>query len=211
MIERKWRNDETISASVNATRLSLSDDSVSYDDIESFELHLRRKRKKQKRKKKRKRRKNRQDGDLWSVKPRTLRSFDLFENRRGNLRDGGRKGRVDTGMQGRTKRKVGWKPLEIESIKPRATPPSPSLHRWLDRSKDSPPKMEEINVQSFSIRIDFRWNKIWYDLKNLNWELFTREARWSTRFRELKLILREFKWIRDYNDNDFVYFNKLYH
>lgn len=79
-------------------------------------------------------------------------------------------------IQGRTKRKVGWKPLEIESIKPRATPPSLSLHRWLDRSKDSPPKMEEINVQSFSIRIDFRWNKIWYDLKNLNWELFTREA-----------------------------------
>lgn len=167
------------------------------------------KEKNKKEKKKRKRRKNRQDGDLWSVKPRTLRSFDLFENRRGNLRDGGRKGRVDTGMQGRTKRKVGWKPLEIESIKPRATPPSPSLHRWLDRSKDSPPKMEEINVQSFSIRIDFRWNKIWYDLKNLNWELFTREA--IINFRELKLILREFKWIRDYNDNDFVYFNKLYH
>lgn len=136
------------------------------------------KEKNKKEKKKRKRRKNRQDGDLWSVKPRTLRSFDLFENRRGNLRDGGRKGRVDTGMQGRTKRKVGWKPLEIESIKPRATPPSPSLHRWLDRSKDSPPKMEEINVRFRSglifdgIRYGTIW-KIWI-------ENYLLEKRWST-------------------------------
>lgn len=53
------------------------------------------------------------------------------------------------------------------------------------------------------IRYGTIW-KIWI-------ENYLLEKRWSTRFRELKLILREFKWIRDYNDNDFVYFNKLYH
>ena len=168
MIERKWRNDETISASVNATRLSLSDDSVSYRDIESLESHLRRKRNK------RKGRKNRQDGDPLPVRPVKTSNPSIlrpFRKPWGKPMEGGRKGRVDTGMQGRTKRKVGWKPLEIESIKPRATPPSPSLHRWLDRSKDSHPKWRKSTFNRFRSGLIFdRIRYMVYDLKSLNRE-----------------------------------------
>lgn len=105
----------------------------------------------------------------------------------------GGKGRVDTGMRGRTKRKVGWKPLEIESIKPRATPPSPSLHRWLDRWKDSPPKWRKSTFNRFRSGLIF--DKIRY-ARFEEFELriiYSRSKRSVTRFSERIEI--NFPWI----------------